>query len=151
MLVTFEEDYKKEISNALEKCQFIEEKLRECIMKAAEIARVRSSQDFPFRCMPKDISTLTMGKLIDIFSKINANTEFLNADAELLASLNAIKLDRNKVAHNSQLFTLGELQDKKYMTKVTLNMKDITKRASAIHYKLLDVRNNLIKTLHVAK
>jgi hypothetical protein len=151
MLVTFEEDYNKEIPNALEKCQFIEEKLRDCIIKAAEVARVRSSQDFPFKSIPKDISRCTMGRLIGIFEKINDKTELLNVDSKFIGSLKIIKEDRNKVAHNSQLFTLGELQDKEYMMKETLNMKDITERASAIHYKLLDIRDNLIKTLHMEK
>jgi hypothetical protein len=144
MSVTLEKKYKKEINNALERCQFIEEKLRACIMRAVEIAEIRLLQDFPVRYTSKDISKLTMGTLVSIFSKINADTD-------LLESLKLITKDRNNVAHKSLLLTLGELQDVKHMEKATQEMKDIVERATTIHYRLLDIQNDLIKALHEAK
>src|SRR5574341_2549810 len=113
MSVKLERDYRKQLHNALEKCQFIEETLRMCIFSAVEIARLQLSRHFPVKYKSEDISKLPLGALVSIFSKINSDTA-------LHVDLKRITRDRNDVAHRSLLFTLGELRDKKHMTEATL-------------------------------
>ena len=144
MSMTVEEIYRQETHNALEKCQFIEETLRMCIFSALKIAQVQLSPYFPINYKTKDISKLPLGALVRLFSKIND-------DSTLLSSLKEITPDRNKVAHSSLLFTLGELGDEKHMEEATAEMRDILARATDVHNSLLDVRYELIKSLHRAK
>jgi len=132
--------YRKELQNALEKCQFIEETLRMCIFSAVEIARLQLSTQFPVKYNSEDISKLPLGTLVSIFSKINDDTA-------LHRDLKSITRDRNDVAHRSLLFSLGELGDKNHMTEATEKMKDIVTRATDIHYRLLDVRWALLRSL----
>lgn len=144
MSVKLEEDYRNELNNALEKCQFIEDILRKCILSAVEINRLQSSPHFPVKCKSKDISKIPLGKLVSIFSKINN-------DSALHKDLEGITQDRNDVAHRSLLFTVGELRDKKHMKEATLKMKKIVMRATQIHDRLLVVRHTLLQSLHSVK
>lgn len=144
MSIKLERDYRKELHNALEKCQFIEDILRMCIFSAVEIARLQLSRHFPVKYKSEDISKLPLGALVSIFSKINNDTA-------LHVDLKRITQDRNDVAHRSLLFTLGELRDKKHMTEATLKMKDIVTRATDIHDRLLDVRYAMLKSLSEVK
>lgn len=144
MSVKLETAYRKELHNALEKCQFIEETLRMCIAHAVEIARIQLSPHFPVKYKTEDISKLPMGALVTVFSKIND-------DKALHDSLRKITKERNEVAHRSLLFTLGELGDKDHMTEATLKMKGITKRTTKVHNNVLDVRYALLKSLNKVK
>ena len=64
MCMKLQRNYKRELHNALEKCQFIEETLKLCIFSAVEIARLQLSPHFPVRYKSEDISKLPMGKLV---------------------------------------------------------------------------------------
>lgn len=144
MSETLEMIYKNELHNALEKCQFIEETLKMCIFSAAEIARLQLSPHFPINYRLEDISKLPLGKLVGIFSKINN-------DAVLHEALEKITKERNYVAHQSLLFTLGELQDEGHMAEATRTMKKIIKRATDVHNDVLSVRYKLIGSLNKVK
>ena len=61
------EDYQAEIMRALEKFQFIEETLKECIFSAVKIAENKLTPYFPLNYQAKDISKLPLGPLINKF------------------------------------------------------------------------------------
>jgi hypothetical protein len=132
--------YRKELQNALEKCQFIEETLRMCILSALEIARLQLSSYFPVKYKSEDIGKLSLGTLVNIFSKINDDTV-------LQRDLKSILHERNDVAHRSLLFNLGELRDETHMTEAAEKMKDVVRRATEIHSRTLDVRYSLMSSL----
>ena len=140
----YEEGYKGEVSRALEKCQFIEQTLKECLLSAIEIAQIQESQHCPIRYKASKISELPLGPLIQEFAKINEDTG-------LHEDLWEFKDKRNKVAHQSRLFTIGELEDEAHMLGATLEMKRITDRATEIHHKLLAFRYHLIRILNETK
>jgi len=49
------EEYSKETISALEKCQFIEDKLKDCILTAIEINRISKKSKFAIKSNAKDI------------------------------------------------------------------------------------------------
>jgi hypothetical protein len=136
--------YREELNKALEKCQFIEETLKKCIISALEIARFQTSPYFPINIKSEDISKLPLGPLVRYFSKINNNLALHEA-------LRNIIKERNYVAHQSYLFTFGELEDENHMTEATLKMKGIAARATEVHNNVLDVRYELIRSLNEVK
>lgn len=144
MSVKLERAYQKELHHALERCQFIEETLRMCIYSAVEIARLQLSSHFPVKYKTEDIAKLPLGGLVTVFTKINNDTVLHN-------SLKGITKERNHIAHQSLLFTLGELDDKGHMTEATNKMKGIAKRAADVHNRLLDVRYALLRSLRKMK
>lgn len=144
MSVKLEKAYKDELHRALEKCQFIEETLKMCLLSAIEIARIQVAPHFPLKYKAEDISNLPLGPLVKAFSKINDDTA-------LQDDLRKITKDRNQVAHRSLLFTIGELQDKAHMSEATLKMKEIVRRATDIHNRVLDVRYEFVRSLSKIK
>jgi hypothetical protein len=136
--------YKDELHRALEKCQFIEETLKMCLLSAIEIVRIQVSPYFPIKYKEKDIHNLPLGPLVNAFAKIND-------DIELHKDLREITKERNQVAHQSLLFTIGELRDVSFMTEERLKMKIITERATIIHERVLDVRHRLVEALSKVK
>lgn len=144
MSVELENAYKDELHRALEKCQFIEETLKMCLLSAIEIARIQVSPYFPLKYKMEDISKLPLGPLVKAFAKIND-------DMNLHNDLKEITKERNQVAHRSLLFTIGELEDKAHMSEATLKMKGIAERANEIHDRVLDVRFELLRVLSQVK
>lgn len=140
MSVKLEKAYRDEMHRALEKCQFIEETLKMCLLSAIEIARIQVSPHFPLKHKAEDISYLPLGPLVNAFAKINDDTALQN-------DLRKITKERNQVAHRSLLFTIGELEDSAHMAGATLKMKGIADRATEIHHRVLDVRYELIRAL----
>lgn len=140
MSVELEKAYRDELHLALEKCQFIEETLKMCLLSAIEIARIQVSPHFPLKFKAEDISNLPLGPLVNAFAKINDDTT-------LHINLRKITKERNQVAHRSLLFTIGELEDRAHMSEATLKMKGIAERATEIHHRVLDVRYELVRAL----
>jgi len=132
------ENYQAEMMRALEKCQFIEETLKMCILSAVRIAEEKLSPYFPINYKVEEISKLPLGPLVKKFSKIND-------DKELHKDLRDITKERNFVAHQSLLFTLGELEDEAFMGSAIQKLKDIADRATKIHERVLDIRYNLVR------
>ena len=132
------ENYREEMMRALEKCQFIEETLKMCILSAIRIAEIKLSLYFPFNYKDSEISKLPLGPLIKKFSKING-------DKELHKDLSDLTKERNFVAHQSLLFTLGELEDGVFMSSETKKLKNIADRATRIHERVLDARYSLVR------
>ncbi len=135
-----EKAYRDELHRALEKCQFIEETLKMCLLSAIDIARIQVSPHFPLKYKAEDISNLPLGALVNKFAKIND-------DPALQTDLRKITKDRNQVAHRSLLFTIGELEDEEHMSEATLKMKGIAERATEIHHRVLDVQYELVRAL----
>ena len=144
MTVKLEKAYRDELHRASEKCQFIEETLKMCLLSAIEIARIQVSPHFPLKIRAEDISNLPLGPLVKAFSKINDDTA-------LHEDLRKITKERNQVAHRSLLFTIGELQDKAHMSAAILAMKGIVARATDIHNRVLDVRFEFVRSLSKAR
>ena len=141
MSMELEKAYRDELHRALEKCQFIEETLKMCLLSALEIARIQVSSHFLLKYKEEDISNLSLGPLVNAFSKINDDTALQN-------DLRKITKERNQVAHRSLLFTIGELEDKTHMSEATLKIKSIAERATEIHHRVLDVRYELVRALN---
>ena len=140
MSTTTDKEYQEAVHQALERCQFIEETLRAYIESAVETAKIELAPHFPVRFTTTDLSTLSLGRLVSIFSR-------LSADGPLNASLKAITKDRNFVAHRSLLFTLGKSADSTRMSEAIHEMRQIEQRARNIHGNLLDVRYAMLKSL----
>ncbi len=129
--------YQNAVHDALEKCQFIEETLRMCISHAIEIAKLQLSAYYPLKITYSDLGKLSMGKLVFIFSRITD-------DALLKKSLNSITTERNYVAHQSLLLTIGESSDPIHMKQQIAKINGIKQRASQVHNNLLDARYKLL-------
>ena len=110
-----EDTFQKEMMRALEKCQFIEETLKMCILSAVRIAEVKLSPYFSLRYKASEIAKLPLGPLIKKFSKIND-------DERLLQDLRDIAKDRNFVAHQSWLFYLGVVEGNDLMLNEHVNL-----------------------------
>lgn len=144
MSVELENAYRDELYRALEKCQFIEETLKMCLLSAIEIAQIQVLPYFPLKYKVEDISKLPLGPLVKAFAKINDNMNLHN-------DLEKITTERNQVAHRSLLFTIGELEDEVHMSEATLKMRGIAERANEIHGRVLDVRYELARVLSKAR
>jgi len=132
--------YQKAVHDTLERCQFIEETLRMCVSHAMDIAKLQLSPYYPLKYTHADLSKLSMGKMVSIFSRISN-------DALLKKSLNSITTERNYVAHHSLLFTIGESHDPIHIKQQIAKMEGIKKRAIAVHNSLLDARYKLFRSL----
>lgn len=130
--MSLKDEYSKETILALEKCQFIEDKLKDCILTALEINRISKASKFAIKCKANDIENKPLGPLIKEFKNINDDTELNN---ELLN----FKDERNNIAHASQLFTLGESEDEEHMSAAIEKMRERTTQAGELHGKILDV------------
>jgi hypothetical protein len=144
MTMGLERAYKDELGQALEKCQFIEETLKMCLLSAIEIAQIQVSAHFPINYKASDISKLPLGPLVRAFEKINE-------DVTLHSKLRKITKERNMVAHRSLLFTIGELDDEAHMSAATREMKSVAERATEIHHQVLKVRYGLARALSEVK
>lgn len=130
--MSLKDEYSKETILALEKCQFIEAKLKDCILTALEINKISKENKFAIKCKSKDIENKPLGPLIIEFKKINDDTELNN-------ELWNFKDERNNIAHASQLFTLGESEDEDHMSEAIEKMRGRTTQAGELHDKILDV------------
>jgi len=126
------------------KCQFVEETLRVYINLAIEIATLEMADHFPVRFTKADLSKLSLGKLVGVFSR-------LSDVGSLKSSLKNITAERNFVAHRSLLFTLGELQDSNHMAQSLQRMRDMKERASKAHKALLEEIWRLRRSLSTLK
>ena len=62
MAVDPKEEHKAELHRAFEKCQFVEETLKLCILSAIDIARIRVQPFFPLMLRRRDIRLIMMIK-----------------------------------------------------------------------------------------
>ena len=131
MTEKLQNEYRKAVYRALERFQFIEETLRMYLDLVIQIAKIELLQHFPVNLTKKDLSKLSLGKLNDMFSRFNGN-------ASLKSSLKKVTPKRNRVAHQSLLFTLGEIQDDAHLSKLIHNMNEIERCAKEVHETLLD-------------
>lgn len=133
-------EYRDAVNRALEQCQFVEETLRVYLDVAVQIARSQLAAHFPVDVSGKDLACLSLGRLVALFSRFNGN-------ASLKADLKRITPDRNRIAHQSLLFTLGEIADDAHLSVLTEEVNLIAQRAGRVHEALLDERFKLHRTL----
>ena len=124
----------------LERCQFVEETLRGYINLEIKKNKLTPKSHFPVRLNSKNLSRLSLGKLVSIFSN-------LNDDTSLISSLKKLIKERNFIAHESKLLTVGELKDPDYMSSVLDKVSKIKEHAKAAHESLLDKNNDLRRLL----
>lgn len=137
-------DYQTAIHNALEKCQFVEETLRVYISLVIDIIRKKVGNIFPIRFSENDLSKLSLGKLVTIFSRLNDNVA-------LKSSLSKITTERNFVAHRSFLFTIGELRDAAKLSELVHKIEEIKENAKNIHEALLEETWHLRRELRTLR
>ena len=137
---TAQTEYRDAVYRALERFQFIEEILRVYLDLAIQIAKIELKPYFPVNLTKKDLSKLPLGKLVQMFSQVNGNTA-------LRSELKNVTPDRNHVAHQSMLFTLGELEDDAHISRRTQETNAIADHAKDVHEALLDERYELQRAL----
>ena len=130
--MSLKEKYSKETILALEECQFIEDKLKDCILTAIEINGISKENIFVIKCKAKDIKNKPLGPLIEEFKSIHDNTELNN-------ELWNFKDERNNIAHESQLFTIGESEDENHMWAAIEKMRKRKIRAGELRGKILNI------------
>lgn len=135
--------YNKEMLKAIERCQFIEETLKLCILSAIDITRLMTSKYFNLRYEMGDVVKLPMGPLIKKFSRVCQ-------DDQLIKDLDKLRKERNFVAHQSMLFTLGELSDTESAENAFNKLKNIGEDATNIHERLLNIRYELVRKKQAA-
>jgi hypothetical protein len=140
MIKNINSKYQKEVHDALEKCQFVEETLRVYINLAIEIAKLELATHFPVRFTTADLGKLPLGKLVTVYSRLSDN-------APLKSLLKNITQERNHVAHRSLLFTIGELHDSHHMQQSLQKLTDIKERAKKAHEELLEETWKLQRSL----
>ena len=67
--MNLKEEHSKEMISALEKCQFIEDKLKDCILTAIKINKISKENKFEINYEAKDIKKKPLGPLIQKFKK----------------------------------------------------------------------------------
>jgi hypothetical protein len=97
-------EYKLKTLQLLGSFQTLELSLKIYIAKSYDIIRKRLNGDFPYEYRYSDIENLPLGKLLQIFEKINVNKS-LHKDIKVLAK------DRNILAHKSLHFTHETLRN----------------------------------------
>lgn len=128
---------------ALELCQFIEETMKLSLLSAMNISQLMTAKYFSLKYELSDITKLPMGPLVNKLSRICD-------DEKLIQDIKSLTKDRNFVAHQSMLFTLGELSCTDSTEEAYRKIKIIGDRAAAIHERLLDLRYALVREEHIA-
>lgn len=128
---------------ALERCQVIEEIMKLCILSAINISKFTTAKYFSLKYEMNEVTKLPMGPLVKKLSRICD-------DEKLIQDLKHLTSDRNFVAHESMLFTLGELSETASAEAAFNKIKAIGDKATEIHERLLDVRYAFVRKEHKA-
>lgn len=88
------DDFTHEAQFALVGYQMVEEQLKSYICTAYKLIRNRTSDLFPFKYEDEEVDNYAMEKLINIFKKINENSE-------LIQKLQKLPNNRNYIAHQA--------------------------------------------------
>lgn len=122
--------YDAAVNEALERAQFIEESLKNCLETCSEINNQSFDKDKIYR--------KPLAPLIDKFRKCCTDTS-------LIEDLEKIRNDRNFIAHKSKVFTLGELQDQELMRSKIEKINQIKSSFEKVHNRILDYRYKLLR------
>jgi len=85
--------------------QLLEFALKEYIGHCYKVIRSRVRDTIHFDYSGKDVEDLPLGRLLGLYSK-------LNADSELLARMRKLQVERNHIAHGSLLIAMGSSYDR---------------------------------------
>lgn len=98
------EQYKATTLRILANFQLLEFALKAYIGRAYATIKVSVGDKVPFGYGKADVESFPLERLLNVFSK-------LNADTALQARLNKLREERNHIAHRSLIITMGSLYD----------------------------------------
>jgi hypothetical protein len=85
--------------------QLLEFALKAYIGRCYKIIHTRVGETFPFDYSAKDVEDQPLGRLLSLFSKLNANSD-------LVTRLRKLQAERNHIAHRSLLIAMGGRYDR---------------------------------------
>lgn len=98
------ESYKTATLRILGSFQLLEFALKVYIGSAYSVIKKSIGNKIHFDYCPKDVEEYPLGRLLNVFSKLNANKE-------LISRLNNLRAERNHIAHRSLIVTMGPMYD----------------------------------------
>ncbi len=99
------EAYKAAILRILGSFQLLEFALKAYIGGAYSVIKKSVVQKIDFDYSIKDVEEFPLERLLNIFSKLNANKE-------LISRLNKLRTERNDIAHRALIVTMGSMYDR---------------------------------------
>lgn len=99
------DSYKATTLRILANFQLLELALKIYVGRTYELIRARVGNRVHFDYSISDVENFPLERLLSVFGKLNGN-------AGLLKRLNKLRVDRNHVAHESLLVTMGTKHDK---------------------------------------
>jgi len=136
-------DYMNEVTRCMLTYQHIEMALKLILFRYEVLVRVRLNKYCDYK---PDVGGLEKAPLERLIKKFKPYC----ADSDLLANLNGIKNDRNRIAHESLLMTQEELQAHDEVHKKTIDLEEKKKEASILLIKLMREWNILDQILQKA-
>lgn len=131
----------KAISDALNAFQMIEESLKRSITTCYAYIRSTVRDQFPFTYSRPDIENVPLGGLLEIYRKISANEELINA-------LKSLPKDRNFVAHRAFVHDILEAEESpEQFAAETRRIEEIAKHAYAVLRMMVEEMNQLTARL----
>ncbi len=96
--------YKAATLRILGNFQLLEFGLKAYISRAYSVIKKRVGSEMHFGYSAKDVEDFPLERLLNVFSKLNANKE-------LISRLNKLRSERNHIAHKSLIVTMGSMYD----------------------------------------
>jgi len=96
-----QEKYFESIQNVLLIFQYVEEAIRQYLLRCEFVTAARLQGITKYRISEKDIDKLSLGRLVDEFEKFNGNDD-------LIKKLRSIVVERNFIAHQSYIALYGK-------------------------------------------
>ena len=114
------QQYFANLPEALLEFQFLETILQFYIRDCDKIIQKSVKDSFHYSVREKEIEKMSLGRLIDEFSRRSNRKDIISA-------LRRLTKDRNMIAHNAYLVTSEDLEDSDKMKRITQRIKDVTK------------------------
>lgn len=140
------QDYFDEITRCLMSFQYIEEALKQNLIRLHALIYFRIKKYVPYDLKPniQSINNAAMGRLIELY-KIFCD------DNDLISDLRKIKDHRDKIAHQGLLMTVEEMNDKDNIKLKTSELEEIDELAKKTLNKMVEFWNYIETTLnHIA-
>jgi hypothetical protein len=99
------DSYKATTLRILGNFQLLEFALKAYISQVYSVIKASVGKKVPFRYSRKDVESFPLERLLNVFSKLNANEQ-------LVARLNKLRNERNHIAHSALLMPMGSMYDR---------------------------------------
>jgi hypothetical protein len=129
-----ETEFKLAYFDAIQECQYLEAKLRDCLKLVIQINEL---QPVPVKISLDKVDKLPLGKLVMLLK--------FEQKASLDADLQKIIPARNRLAHVFLDNTIGERTDTAWLTERVREMKEIQKFVQRVREEVLDEKNKLLR------